>query len=147
MVEYASTIGGVSLYTVFTPWFALIMIWIFAFRLGWFPIGKFIEPTAWIGAPTEVNDVFVRLIATALISSVLLFLLAHFRGAIEYPAAPSCNLDWYGCNRIAGILAYWGTNGLGVYALDIRLASDLTDHDPGVNLLCWLHAAHTQQYA
>src|SRR3990172_7189527 len=28
--EYVSTIGGVTLYTVFTPWFALLFIWLFA---------------------------------------------------------------------------------------------------------------------
>ena len=32
--EYASTLGGVTLYTVFTPWFALMMIWLFAFKAG-----------------------------------------------------------------------------------------------------------------
>ena len=30
--EYATTLGGVTLYTVFTPWFALMMIWLFAFK-------------------------------------------------------------------------------------------------------------------
>ena len=43
--EYTSTLGGVVLYTVFTPWFALMMIWLFAFKAGWFPIGKFLDPS------------------------------------------------------------------------------------------------------
>ena len=35
-LEYAATISGTTLFTVFTPAFALMMIWIFAFQLGWF---------------------------------------------------------------------------------------------------------------
>ena len=37
LFEYGATVGGVILYTVFTPWFGLIMIWIFSFKLGLFP--------------------------------------------------------------------------------------------------------------
>lgn len=47
--EYGSTIIGVTLYTVFTPWFALIMIFIFGARLRWLPLGKFLDPTLWRG--------------------------------------------------------------------------------------------------
>ena len=32
--EYTSAIGGVVLYTVFTPWFGLMMIWLFALTAG-----------------------------------------------------------------------------------------------------------------
>ena len=32
--EYAATVGGVTLYTVFLPWFALMMVWLFAYKLG-----------------------------------------------------------------------------------------------------------------
>ncbi|MCH7745424.1 MAG: ABC transporter permease, partial [Chloroflexi bacterium] len=44
VTEYVSTLGGVALYTVFTPWFGLMIIWLFAFKAGWFPIGKFLDP-------------------------------------------------------------------------------------------------------
>ena len=56
--EYATTIGGVTLYTVFTPWFALMMIWLFAFKAGWFPIGKFLDPILWREAPIDANTLF-----------------------------------------------------------------------------------------
>ena len=62
--EYASTLGGVTLYTVFTPWFGLMMIWLFAFKAGWFPIGKFLDPVVWQDAPTDANTVFNRMIIT-----------------------------------------------------------------------------------
>lgn len=52
--EYGSTIVGVTLYTVFTPWFALIMIFIFGARLQWLPLGKFLDPVLWRG--TEIPN-------------------------------------------------------------------------------------------
>ncbi len=45
--EYAATIGGVGLYTVFLPWFALMMVWFWAYTLKLFPIGKFLDPVLW----------------------------------------------------------------------------------------------------
>ncbi|MCK4783410.1 MAG: ABC transporter permease, partial [Desulfobacteraceae bacterium] len=67
LLEYATTIGGVGLYTIFTPWFALMMIWIFAFTLDIFPIGKFINPVIWLQAPVGANYVFYRMLLTALV--------------------------------------------------------------------------------
>ncbi len=72
-VEYGSTIGGVTLYTVFTPWFALMMIWLFAFKAGWLPIGKFLDPVEWREAPTSANAVFNQMIVTIIVLSVVIF--------------------------------------------------------------------------
>jgi peptide/nickel transport system permease protein len=72
--EYALTVGGVGLYTVFYPWFALIMIWFFGFGLRqWtgfriFPIGKFIDVSDWTGAAFTTNQVFIRMIMLAALS-------------------------------------------------------------------------------
>lgn len=74
-VEYASTIGGVFLYTVFTPWFGLIMIWIFAFKLDWLPIGKFVTPELWSNADFSANDVFGRMLLAAAVASASLLVL------------------------------------------------------------------------
>ena len=72
-VEYGSTIGGVTLYTVFTPWFALMMIWLFAFKAGWLPIGKFLDPVEWREAPTSANAIFNQMIITAIALSIAVF--------------------------------------------------------------------------
>ena len=56
--EYAATISGATLFTAFTPAFALMMIWVFAFKLGWFPVGKFLDPLVWSGADVSANYVF-----------------------------------------------------------------------------------------
>ena len=77
-VEYGSTIGGVTLYTVFTPWFALMMIWLFAFQAGWFPIGKFLDPVEWREAPTSANTVFNQMIVTVIVLSVIVFAIFLF---------------------------------------------------------------------
>ena len=73
--EYASTISGVTLYTVFTPWFGLMMIWLFAFKAGWFPIGKFLDPVVWRDSPVDANAVFNRMIFTAIVLSVVVFIV------------------------------------------------------------------------
>lgn len=60
VVDYSATVSGVVLWTVYTPWFGLLLIWIFAFQLGWFPIGKFIDPLKWRPFIKAIspNDVF-----------------------------------------------------------------------------------------
>ncbi len=58
LFEYAATISGATLFTAFTPAFALMMIWVFAFKLGWFPVGKFLDPLVWSGADVSANYVF-----------------------------------------------------------------------------------------
>ena len=38
------TMTSVFSYTVFYPWFALMMLWFFGYKMGWLPIGKFLFP-------------------------------------------------------------------------------------------------------
>ena len=42
------TIGALFCHTLFLPWLALIMIWFFAYRVGWFPITGMVSPLVWI---------------------------------------------------------------------------------------------------
>ncbi len=55
------TIGSLVTHTVFLPWLALLLIWVFSYRLGWFPItgmishGVWLDPTA--GFMTRALDV------------------------------------------------------------------------------------------
>jgi peptide/nickel transport system permease protein len=69
--EYSLTIVGVILYTIFTPWFALMLIYLFGLRLGWLPVGKFLDPMLWREASVDANYVFTRLGMTGLINMVL----------------------------------------------------------------------------
>lgn len=117
-LEYITTVGGVTLYTVFTPWFALLMIWLFAFTLDWFPIGKFVSPALWRGAPVDANVVFNRMLLTALIASIVLFIWLLSTRRVDTRRRGI--IRWGGAALIAaGIVAIWSPTGLGRYALDI----------------------------
>jgi peptide/nickel transport system permease protein len=116
--EYATTIGGVSLYTVFTPWFGLMMIWFFAYTLGWFPIGKFIDPIVWQDSPLSAVVLFQRMLLTGVVSTIALFAWLLVVQRME----PSRRrvASWAGVAVVlVGILAYWLPSGVGKYAADI----------------------------
>lgn len=42
------TIGALVTHTLFLPWLALILIWIFAFKFDWFPITGMISEDIWL---------------------------------------------------------------------------------------------------
>lgn len=116
--EYVLTIGGVTLYTVFTPWFGLMMIWIFAYILGIFPVGKFVTPGLWRGAPVDANYVFIRILLSALVASIVLFVV--FLATRRLSLSLRRGLRWAGVLVIlAGLAAYWLPSGITRYALDI----------------------------
>ncbi len=116
--EYTSTVGGVTLYTVFTPWFALMMIWVFAFKFGWFPIGKFLDPILWRDAPIDANSIFMRMIVTAIVASLAVFsvFLATSRQRTVQAQLMRVGSIILG---VAGVVAAWMTIGFGDLALDI----------------------------
>ena len=116
--EYATTIGGVSLYTVFTPWFGLMMIWFFAYTLGWFPIGKFIDPIVWQDSPLSAVELFQRMLVTGMMATLALFAWLLVVQRLETSRRRVAS--WAGVAVVlAGILAYWLPSGVGKYAADI----------------------------
>ena len=116
--EYASTISGVTLYTVFTPWFGLMMIWLFAFKAGWFPIGKFLDPVLWRDSPLDANTVFNRMIFTAIALSIAVFLAFLFTTRRQVPHA---RLIQFGAIAAATVIiaGVWMASGVSHLALDI----------------------------
>ena len=58
------TITSVFSYTIFYPWFALLMLWFFGLKLNWLPIGKFLYPEKWYDAPFDSDVVFIEMIKT-----------------------------------------------------------------------------------
>jgi peptide/nickel transport system permease protein len=62
---------GIFLQTVFYPWFAIVMLWLLGFVLGWFPIGRFIDAKVWQGSPYLANDVFQQMIISVVVASVV----------------------------------------------------------------------------
>jgi peptide/nickel transport system permease protein len=117
-LEYATTVGGVGLYTVFLPWFGLMMIWFFSFTLGIFPLGKFIDPVLWRRAPVDANFVFHRILLTVFIASII-FLVVYSIARRLNPAQRRPAL-WGGIALITvGVLLYWNSTGAARYAMDI----------------------------
>jgi peptide/nickel transport system permease protein len=47
-VDVGLTIGSLVTHTVFLPWLALILIWVFAYKLRWVPITGMISEDVWL---------------------------------------------------------------------------------------------------
>ena len=116
--EYTSTIGGVALYTVFTPWFGLMMIWLFAFKAGWFPIGKFLDPVLWRDAPIDANSVFNRMILTAIVASIAVFAVFVITARRRTGRARLVQAASIAVASLA-VIVVWLASGTAVFAWDI----------------------------
>jgi peptide/nickel transport system permease protein len=116
--EYATTIGGVTLYTVFTPWFALMMIWLFAFKAGWFPIGKFLDPILWREAPIDANTLFGRMMLTALALSIIVFAVFVVTTRLRVAGARLIQLGSL-VVAVGVMIGVWRATGFGDLAWDI----------------------------
>lgn len=118
--EQGFVVTGVFLQTVFYPWFAVVMLWLFGFILGWFPIGRFIDADEWRGAPYQANSVFFTLILSVVLATVLYgiarFIIFRFakdltvRDRLQSIAAAVVTV---------GVLLFWWLSPMRPYAGDI----------------------------
>ena len=118
LFEYAATISGAMLFTAFTPAFALMMIWTFAFKLGWFPVGKFLDPLVWRGTDVSANYVFASMLLSvaAFMAFALLVMLFLKRFGRRVPSVVAFPIV-LGCAAV--IVVAWALSGIGGLALDI----------------------------
>ena len=117
--EMSITLGGVLLYTVFYPWFALVMIWFFAAYLDLVPVNQFLTPLRWRDAPFSANSVFGSIIWSTLLLTVGLGLSLWLARKPDN-RAQSRLIKWGGIGLTAAIfLAYWLPNDQRAYATDI----------------------------
>ncbi len=124
--EMAVTIGGVGLYTVFYPWFALMAIWLFAAELGWLPISKFLNPDEWRNAPFTANQVFIRLFMTVLAVSVFMAAVVLLANRIrDHRPRTFAKLGGVALGVVLFIWYWWGTAG---GALMRPYAGDIAEH-------------------
>jgi len=118
LFEYAATISGATLFTAFTPAFALMMIWVFAFKLGWFPVGKFLDPLVWRGTDVTANYVFGNMLLSvaAYIAFALLVMLLLKRFGRRVPSLAALPVLLGG---VAVMALAWTFSGIGELALDM----------------------------
>ncbi len=118
--EQGLIVSGVFLQTVFYPWFAIVMLWLFGFYLGWFPIGRFIDAKLWQGSPYDANVVFQQMIISALIAVVVYVigrvLIGRFSRNVVTQSRLSTGL---GILVLLGVVGYWYVNPAWVYVADI----------------------------
>ncbi len=118
--EHSVTISGVLLYTVFYPWFAIIMILFFASGLGWFPINGFLTPTFWRNAPYTGNEVFAQMLLSLVVTAVIL-LGAKWFASRQDERSTARLVRWIGYGLAFGFMAvFWLTKPeMRPFALDI----------------------------
>ena len=118
LFEYAATISGATLFTAFTPAFALMMIWIFAFRLDWFPVGKFLDPLVWRGVDVSANYVFVNMLISALGFIIFVFVVMVVMRRLRRRVPQGLTLPVVLAGASVCVVA-WAVSGIGSLALDI----------------------------
>ena len=121
--EHAITIGGVFLYTVFYPWFALMLIWFFAFYADVVPINKFLDPQEWVDAPFSSNHVFMVIFGVMLVVGIVALTLWILSRRIRDPARRKRTV-WVGYTALSLVMLwFWYLNEFGsarrLYAGDI----------------------------
>ena len=106
--EKGLIVSGIFLQTVFYPWFAIVMLWLFGFYFGWFPIGRFITADVWQGAPYNANELFFGMILSVLAVTVLYgigrWLIARYSRNLVTQIRASQVL---GVLAIGGLVLYW----------------------------------------
>ena len=111
---------GIFLQTVFYPWFAIVMLWTFGFFLGWFPIGRFIDARLWQSSPYNANDLFLEMILSVIVVSVLYFVgrLVVRKYARNLVTQNRLN-QALGVLTIAALVLFWWVHPATEYVWDI----------------------------
>ena len=116
------TVTSVFSYTVFYPWFALMMLWFFGYKLDWLPIGKFLYPEKWYDSPYDSDVIFVSMIKFIAVASILQMLAFVYTRNIESISARRNVRFTSFMIIIIGSLIYWNTGEMlnqKIYAMDI----------------------------
>jgi peptide/nickel transport system permease protein len=120
VAEKGLIVTGIFLQTVFYPWFAIVMLWLLGFYLGWFPIGRFITADVWQGAPYNANEIFFQMILSAVVVAVL---YAIGRWLIARYSRNLVTQIWAGrvlsAAAIIGLIGFWFVRPEFPYVFDI----------------------------
>jgi len=75
--DIVMTIGALVTHTVFLPWLGLILIWVFAYKLDWFPITGMISEEVWLYPDVSLLTKFLDVLHHMVLPLSTLFLI-HF---------------------------------------------------------------------
>ena len=116
------TVTSVFSYTVFYPWFALMMLWFFGYKLDWLPIGKFLYPEKWYDSPYDSDVIFVSMIKFIAVASIVQMLAFVYTRNIESISARRNVRFTSFMIIIISSFIYWNTGEMlnqKIYAMDI----------------------------
>jgi peptide/nickel transport system permease protein len=71
------TLGALVCHTLFLPWVALILIWVFAYKIGGFPLNGMISPEIWADPSSSSWLKFLDVLHHMVLPLITLFLI-HF---------------------------------------------------------------------
>jgi len=118
--EQVFIVGGVFLQTVFYAWFAIVMLWVFGFYFGWFPIGRFISVALWQGSGFDATDVFEEMILSVFIVTVIYGVVRYFiRRYSQNLVTEQRMLRGTLALAVTGLLLYWYLDPARTYVADI----------------------------
>jgi peptide/nickel transport system permease protein len=116
--ETLTTIAGITLYTVFTPWLALWLLWIFAYALRIFPVGKFITFELWGGNAPQPNTVFYQMLLGGVILAILAWAILRRSESLPPTKRRGARILSGTALLLIGC-GYWVVTRQTIYALDI----------------------------
>ena len=120
LAEKTTMVTSIILFTVFYPWFALLMLWFFGAALDWFPIGKFLDPQKWFDSPYAANDVFNVMLITMFLSGAAIGLIAWLTGKyIVEPLTRRRVRRFLYLGLAVAMIVFWMVSPMSVYAADI----------------------------
>ncbi|MBB6062057.1 peptide/nickel transport system permease protein [Thermosipho japonicus] len=117
--DKVATFVGIVFWTIFTPFFMLIMIWLFGVVLGIFPLSGFIEPSKWLNVNFSTQDVFIRLLLSAFVLVAFWVIGIIVASFMKTKKAKNISVLSISLSGIILVVLYWLFNGYGYYALDI----------------------------
>ncbi|EKF49851.1 binding-protein-dependent transporters inner membrane component [Thermosipho africanus H17ap60334] len=117
--DKVATFVGIVFWTIFTPFFMLIMIWLFGVVLGIFPLSGFIEPSKWLNVSFSTQDVFIRLLLSAFVLVAFWVVGIIVASFMKTKKAKNISVLSISLSGIILVILYWLFNGYGYYALDI----------------------------
>jgi peptide/nickel transport system permease protein len=82
LLEHGLTFIGLLFYSVFLPWFGLIAIWLFSYKLGLFPLGGMVSPELWVERESVGKISLLMDVLHHLALPVLVLTAVSFAGAM-----------------------------------------------------------------